>query len=431
MFRHYSFVIFVCVIISAFLITYEISPETEIHDDVTVQETVKSVELKPKYLEIQAGEILIKSYDREQAISAGDVIGFSGRLMSSEYYVQKYQNRSYTGYLKSRNISYICYPKKLEVTGHEKGIYSARGSLISAVDRHIDRLYRSDAPVFKALFYGDRSELSEDIKTSFSRTGTAHILALSGFHTGIVLVFINILLIRAPVRKRGFAASGILLAYAFLTGLRPSIIRAVAFFIIYYVSFIREERYSVLSSALLTASVMAAVNPYYIYDAGFQLSFASVISIAMFMPLARRYSVPSFMAVTLSAQILTLPIVVYSFGVMPIFGLAANFAVIPLISLAMALFLVSMIFYAASAVIPFAGFFAKYISQGAIFVKDMLIQINHMFERLPYSYMENLETEIWKIALYYVIILLIYRLWEIKTVKENIYELEELPKIIA
>ena len=68
MFRHYSFVIFVCVIISAFLITYEISPETEIHDDVTVQETVKSVELKPKYLEIQAGEILIKSYDREQAI---------------------------------------------------------------------------------------------------------------------------------------------------------------------------------------------------------------------------------------------------------------------------------------------------------------------------------------------------------------------------
>lgn len=54
-----------------------------------------------------------------------------------------------------------------------------------------------------------------------------------------------------------------------------------------------------------------------------------------------------------------------------------------------------------------------------------------MFERLPYSYMENLETEIWKIALYYVIILLIYRLWEIKTVKENIYELEELPKIIA
>ena len=137
------------------------------------------------------------------------------------------------------------------------------------------------------------------------------------------------------------------------------------------------------------------------------------------------------MAVTLSAQILTLPIVVYSFGVMPIFGLAANFAVIPLISLAMALFLVSMIFYAASAVIPFAEFFAKYISQGAIFVKDMLIQINHMFERLPYSYMENLETEIWKIALYYVIILLIYRLWEIKTVKENIYELEELPKIIA
>jgi len=88
-FRHYSFIIFVCVIISAFVITYDAEPEAEIHDDVTIQETVKSVELKPKYLEIQAGEILIKSYDREQAISAGDVIGFSGRLMSSEHYVQK------------------------------------------------------------------------------------------------------------------------------------------------------------------------------------------------------------------------------------------------------------------------------------------------------------------------------------------------------
>ncbi len=60
MFRHYSFVIFVCVIISAFVITYDAEPEAEIHDDVTIQETVKSVELKPKYLEIQAGEILIK-----------------------------------------------------------------------------------------------------------------------------------------------------------------------------------------------------------------------------------------------------------------------------------------------------------------------------------------------------------------------------------
>lgn len=431
MIRQYSFLIFVSVIIFAFFITFDVDPQVETYRSITDTGTVKSVEMKENHLEIHTGKTLIKSYDKEQTVKPGDVITFSGKLMSSEYYIQKYQNHSYTTYLKARNINYISYPKSIEVKGHKKGIYSIRGRFTEILDTHIDRLYRSDSPIFKALFYGNKSELDEFTKTSFSRTGTAHILALSGFHTGIILVFINFALMSIPVRQRGSAACIILIIYAFLTGLRPSIIRAVVFFVIYYISFIKEQRYSLISSAFITAALMATVNPYYIYDVGYQLSFASVISIAIFMPVAQKYGIPSFISVTLSAQILTLPMVIYYFNVMPLTGVAANFLVIPLISLAMALFLVSMMFYAASLIIPFTFIFAKYVSHGAIMIKDLMLSVNIMFENLPYSYLENIETDIWKIGLYYGIILVIYKLWEIKIIKENLYEFEKLPKIIT
>jgi len=431
MIRQYSFLVFVSVIIFAFFITFEADPVVEVYKSITDTGTVKSVEMKENHLEIHTKKTLIKSYDKEQTVKPGDIIKFSGKLMSSEYYIQKYQNHSYTTYLKSRNINYICYPKSIEVTGHKKGIYSIRGGFIELLDGSIDRLYRSDSPIFKALFYGNKSEIDEFTRTSFSHTGTAHILALSGFHTGIILVFINFALMGISVRRRGAAACAILIIYAFLTGLRPSIIRAVAFFGIYYASFIKEQRYNLMSSAFITASLMAAVNPYYIYDVGYQLSFASVISIAMFMPVAQKYGIPPFISVTLSAQLLTLPIVIYYFNVMPLSGVAANFLVIPLISLAMALFMVSMIFYAVSMIIPFMLIFAKHISCGAIIIKDFMLRVNIVFENLPYSYLENIETDIWKIGLYYGIILVIYKVWEIKTIKENLYEFEKLPKIIT
>jgi len=429
--RQYSFVIFVIVVLSAFFITYESHPQPEQDFERQSSGIVRDIELKPQTMNIYVDNILIKSYDKEQGINQGDIISYSGKFRDVVYYTQKYDNTSYTNYLKSQRIDYICYPKAIDIVGHENGFYSIRGIMLARMEKYIDDIYRTDSPIFKALVYGDKSELDDYTKTSFSHTGTAHILALSGFHVGIILLFINILLTKLPVRKRGLLSILILVMYGFLTGMRASIVRAVVFFAIYYLAFMKEQRYNLISASFATASLLIACNPYYIYNAGFQLSFASVISIGMMLPYVQKYKIPSFIGITLSAQLLTMPIVVYNFGTMPLLGLCSNFVIIPLISLLMVLFIVSL---AVCWLTSFAGglaFLGKSMVEGVILLKDMTLKINTLFEALPFSYMENLQVEIWKILLYYVIIFVIYNILEIYTIKENNYEFEQLPKIIT
>lgn len=431
MIRQYSLVIFVIVVLSAFAFTYEKNPQIEPAFENQTSGTVKNIEIKPQTINLYVDNILIKSYDKSQNINQGDVINYSGKFTDIGYYSEKYGNASYTNYLKSQRIDYICYPKNIEIVGHEMGFYSLRGSTISWLEKYIDGIYRTDSPIFKALVYGDKSELDDYTKTSFSHTGTAHILALSGFHVGIILLFINILLSGVCVRKRGLISTVILIGYGFLTGLRPSIVRAVVFFAIYYASFIKEQRYNLVSAAFITASLLISFNPYYIYDVGFQLSFASVISIGVMLPIIQKYKIPSFIGITLSAQFLTMPIVIYNFKTMPILGLCANFIIIPLISLIMVLFIISLAVYGLTSLMGKLVFIGKAMAGGIILLKNAALQINSIFEALPYSYVENLQVEIWKILLYYVIILVIYKIWETYTIKENNYEFEQLPKIIT
>ncbi|MGB5824218.1 MAG: ComEC/Rec2 family competence protein [Proteocatella sp.] len=429
--RQYSFVIFIVVVLSAFLITYESNPQ--VNKDFQGQNSgiVKNIELKSQTMNIYVDNVLIKSYDKDQALNPGDIISYSGKFKDVGYYTHKYDDASYTNYLKSKKVDYICYPQAIEISGHKNGLYSIRGRTIDRLETYIDNIYRTDSPIFKALVYGDRTELEDYTKTSFSHTGTSHILALSGFHVGIILVFINILLTKVSVRKRGLISTLILIIYGFLTGMRPSIVRAVVFFAVYYSAFLKEQRYNILSTAFVTAALLIACNPYYIYDAGFQLSFASVISIGMMLPFIQKYKIPLFIGITVSAQLLTQPIVIYNFGTMPLFGLCANFIIIPLISLLMVLFIISLVVYGLASLAGGFVIIGKYMVEGIILLKDITLKINSLFEGLPLAYMENLQVEIWKILLYYVIILVIYNILEIHTIKENKYEFEQLPKIIT
>lgn len=429
--RQYSFVILVVVVFFAFLSTYQSNPQAEKDFKEEKSGIVKNIELKSQTIDIYVDNILLKSYNLDQEIRPGDRISYSGNFRDVTFYTLKYDNASYTNYLKSRGIAYVCYAKKLEITGHENGIYSIRGSAVAHLESYIDHIYRADSPIFKALLYGDRSELEESTRISFSHTGTSHILALSGFHVGIILVFLNILLVGISVRKRGLICVLLLMVYGFITGMKPSIIRAVIFFAVYYVGFLREQRYNLLCTAFITASLLIAFNPWYIYDAGFQLSFASVISIAMLLPYMQKYKIPSFIGITLSAQLLTLPIVVHNFGTLPLFGLCANFVIIPLISLLMVFFVISLMVCGITGFSTWSAIIGRSMADGIILLKDITLRINSLFEALPLAYVENLQVEIWKILSYYVIIFVIYNILETYTIKENKYEFEQLPKIIT
>lgn len=439
--RQYSVVILVIVVAFAFFyVNFDFNDSAQIEaitlSDKTILE-IKNIERNPKNINIYTENILIKSYETEsietesieKELMAGDIIQISGSLKPVEYYAQKYENRSYSYYLKSKRVDYICYPSNIQIVGQKRGIYKLRGEIILKLEKYIESMYRKDSGIYKALIYGDKSELSEELKMQFSHTGTAHLLALSGFHVSIILLFINLALKQVPIKIRSMLSLLILLGYVFLTGAKSSIIRAAAFFAVYYIAFLKEEKYDIESCTFIIASIMIAFNPYYIFDVGFQLSFLSIISITCFSSIFNKYHIPYAIAVTLSAQLFTAPIVAYNFGIISILASLSNIITIPLISLNMMVFIISLIVAPVFNNIKFLKPILDYYIEAIINFKDFIIYVNSWFEKLPVAYIENVSIEIWKIVVYYAIIFIIYKLWQHRTIKENIYEFKSLPKI--
>lgn len=437
--RQYSAVILIIVIIFAFFYVKIDLKDIENIEDIELKQElsleVRNIEKNSKNINIYADNINLKIYSNrgyeDLDINQGDLIEFKGTLKPVEYYLKKYQNKSYTCYLKSRDIEYICYPTELNIVGHMNDRYSFRGKITSSLEKYIDRLYRRDSSIYKALLYGDKSELSEEVKTLFSHTGTAHILALSGFHVGIILLFINMFMGAISVKKRSFLSLVILGAYVFITGSKPSIIRAALFFGVYYLAFLKEKRYNLISCTFITAALMIAINPYYIYDVGFQLSFLSIIAISSLSLILKKYKVPQVLSMTISAQVMTLPIVAFNFGTLPMLASVSNIFTIPLISIDMIMFIISLIAAPILTRIPLIKILFRYYIDSVVFIKNLTIYINEIFEKMPFAYIENVSLEIWKIGLYYAIIFIIYKLWQRHAIKENLYEFKALPKIIT
>ena len=203
----------------------------------------------------------------------------------------------------------------------------------------------SELAVLTALTIGDKSSLTPHIRSVYTAAGVSHILALSGMHVGILaLILLTVLspLVRIPHGPvlRSLLVVVLLWAFAFISGLSSSVVRAVSMFTLYTLAvLITGERYHSYNALTLTAFLMLLYRPFYLFEVGFQLSFTAVFSILLFYPSlygllklrnpAVRY-VWSVLCLSFSAQLGTLPLVLYHFGAFPTYFLAANLIVAPL-----------------------------------------------------------------------------------------------------
>jgi competence protein ComEC len=197
---------------------------------------------------------------------------------------------------------------------------------------------------------GDRTDLSEEIKTAFMNTGTIHVLAVSGSHVVLVaeIIFVVVGLLRFSKRPKILIAIMALLYYMFLTGATPSVVRATLMIIVFYLGKLFEERTDVYNVLGVSAIIILLIEPKQLFDVGFQLSFSAVFSIVYFYPklnaLIPKIPEPleefkilkwvwQLFAVSLAAQIGTLPFTAFYFGKVSIVSLFANLIVVPLVGL--------------------------------------------------------------------------------------------------
>lgn len=189
------------------------------------------------------------------------------------------------------------------------------------------------------VWLGDRSRMRGQSYEQFLASGTAHILAVSGVHVGIVFMSLRGLL--RLLRSRGRAAAILcaagLIAFALAAGASVSVLRAVFMVLVYLLAEALRREPDVLNALGWAAAVFLVLNPALLFDAAFLLSFGSVASILIFSDLlqTRLNAVPPALranvAVAAGVQILPFPIAMHYFHVFPVLGIAANLIVVPLL----------------------------------------------------------------------------------------------------
>jgi len=249
--------------------------------------------------------------------------------------------------------------------------------------------------IANALFLGERQNLSKDIYNDFQKSGTVHVLAISGLHIGILLLFLNFIF--KPVKRKSnilflLITIGILWFYAFITGFSPSVLRAVIMFSFLQLGLHLNRKTNIYNSLFAAAFVMILINPNVIYEIGFQMSFAAVLAIVSFYPIFSSWVnirnkylkwFADLFWVSISAQLGVLPISLYYFHQFPVYFFIANLLIIPLLFL--------ILFTGFSAIfLSLFGILIKPVYQILDFLLQTLLYINTQIANWQYNLVENI-----------------------------------------
>lgn len=274
----------------------------------------------------------------------------------------------YQGFLASQDITTLItvYEDSIRILSPHHGplfltrlVYPIRDFIITTIERHLPP---EPAALLKGLLVGARSEIPYELITAFGNTGVIHVLAVSGLHVGFVLLILTAVigLFHLPRWAQAMLIVLGLIFYVFLTEAKAPVLRATIMAIVLLLAAFFQRRTDVYNSLCLAALVILLIDPRALFDAGFQLSFVSVLSITFFYHRIRllmqkstrrflergnksaRYFYDLFF-ISLAAQLGTLPLVAYYFNKIPIVALLANLVVVPGVGLIVALGFISVL----------------------------------------------------------------------------------------
>lgn len=279
--------------------------------------------------------------------------------------------------------------------------------------------------VLSALTIGDKAELSESVRESYSVSGASHVLALSGLHIGLLYALFLFLL--RPIAKCGHGGrclrSALLLlflwAFAFFTGLSSSIVRSACMFSMLALADLLGRKSLTMNVLAATAFVMLLCDPVWLFDIGFQLSFLAVAAILLIQkPIYQLFPVKSrvgkyvwgLMSVSIAAQLGTAPLVLLYFSRFSTHFLLTNLVVIPLVTI----ILYAAVFMLCLTPLPWMQIV---VAEGVRLLLKALNAFVQWVEQLPYASMDGGWLYRIEVAGIYVFILLAFKYWMTRRAK--------------
>ena len=295
---------------------------------------------------------------------------------------------------------------KKSIYAHAQGL---RDQCVSQLSLYIKD--KEALGVSLALLLGYKEDLNPETMQSFSKTGTLHVLAVSGLHAGIIFMILNVLTSFLLRFRNGKQIQSLLVLlgiwyYAYVTGLSPSVCRASLMFSLMAIVKLSNRKTSSFNVVFMSAFILMLINPFIIVDVGFQLSYTAVLGILYLQPKLQKIYTPKFkvdeyiwglLTVSFAAQLFTFPLSIYYFHQFPTYFLLSNLLVIPLILIVLILLIALLIvsFYS-----PLAGIVAIIIE----FVLKINSTVLTTIERLPYNLLSGFYLNKTEMLLLYFIV---------------------------
>lgn len=384
---------------------YENSPQTITAKAVVVGDAEEK-EYYYKYLvKIRDGTYKNKKFylnvkkNKSNKLEYGDLIELKGEyLIPSE--ARNYKGFNYREYLKTKKI---CGTIKLDsskiIKKNNLNCFSMLSNKIRnyIINKSNELLPKETSRLLNGILLGDKSEISEDIIENFKESNLSHLLAVSGAHTGYIILGVTFLLNKSRFSKRWIYVVTIfsLILYMFITNFAVSVVRACLMSIFVLISNLFYRKADLATTISLSLLIILLINPFSINEIGLQLSYLGTIGIILFAKnvesILIKIKINKFFAklaaVSISAQCLIMPIMALKFNKVSLTFFISNILASPLLGLNIILGFITIFISSLSVKIgAIFGVPLNFTLKALIFIADFTskIPLSSILVKTPY-----------------------------------------------
>jgi competence protein ComEC len=375
-----------------------------------------------KYFKLR-GQILIIT-DKYPTYHYGDLLKVAGDC-SDPGFIEDFD---YSLYLKRYGLTAVFYYPMIEETNlvedkknsFKTFVYKLRNKLADKFDYYLSI---DSSSFIKAMILNDKSSLSSEMKTEFSKTGLSHIIAISGLHISLLSsLLLSFLILIGLKRKMAFYfILFFLFFYLFLVESPASAIRATLMAVLSISALTFGQLYDMSRILFLIGLLMLLINPLFLWaDLGFVLSFLAILAIIYIHPIIlsfllknfsrseRKQKIIEIISITISVQLLSIPILISNFKQFSVLAILGNLLILWIIPTIMVLSFLALIL----------SFLFPFLAQLLFIVLDLLLKyilsINHFLSIIPGISVEVNSWPWYFSIVYYLIIIYFYFKWRNK-----------------
>ena len=383
--------------------------------------TLKQIKYKGKW-QNTSGKLIayFEKSDKTKNLETGNVIVFAGILQEIQDPLNPHEF-DYKAYLNLKNIFHSVYLKQStwEIASQTKTIslfgftQKIRKQLLDTYRQ--SGLQRAEFAMVAALVLGYDDEIDKPLLNAYSHTGTLHVLSVSGLHVGIIYLLLGYMLSFLDRNKKTSLIKVILIIFflwffVLLSGFSAAAVRAAFMFSLIAFGKKFYEQVETANIVLVSAFFSLCINPFWLADIGFQLSYIAVLGILYLYPYF--FNLLSFSwgfaekiwalcSVSIAAQLATLPITLYYFHQFPALFLISNLIMIPVSTFimygGMLVLLFSKLGFVAHILVWLTSFLIKVMNACALF-----------FDRLPFCVIDHIHLSVINMILLYLVIIVVF-----------------------